>query len=199
MGNETLACAIRGDDDALCTILRGLDCELRSHIGRNIGSQHRREIEVDDVLQVTYMEVFLHIRRFRHQGIEAFRSWLWQTAENNIRDALRVLNAVRRPPPGKRITPEDRDDSYVDLLIQMGGTHSTPSKFMARKEAKRVMNDAINRLPFDYATVVRLCDLDGYTSSQAAAAMHRSEAAVRMLRARAHDRLIEIVGSVLTP
>ena len=83
----------------------------------------------------------------------------------------------------------------MDLLIQMGGTQSTPSKLVARKEAKRVINDAIDRLPTDYATVVRLCDLDGYSSAQAAAVMRRSEAAVRMLRPRAHDRLADIVGT----
>jgi len=94
-----------------------------------------------------------------------------------------------------RITWENPEDSYVDLLIQIGGTQSTPSKLIGREEAKRVINQAIDRLPSDYATVVRLCDLDGNTAAQAAAAMRRSPAAVRMLRARAHDRLADIVGS----
>lgn len=192
---DCLARAIHGDDNALCELLRSLDSDLRYHVAMTIGTRHRHAIEVEDVVQVTYLEAFLRIGRFHHSGERAFRAWLWQVAGNNVRDALRVVNCGRRPPPDKRIAPENREDSYLDLLIQMGGTHSTPSKLVAREEAERIMNDAIDRLPSDYAMVVRLCDLEGYSAAQAAAAMRRSSAAVRMLRARAHDRLADIIGS----
>ncbi len=194
-GDDFLVRAINGDDHALCELLRDLDADLRYHVTRAIGTRHRHVIEVEDVMQVTYLEAFLRIRLFHHSGERGFRAWLWQVAGNNVRDAIRVVDAGRRPPPDKQIAPDDPGDSYVDLLIQMGGTHSTPSKLVAREEAKRIMNEAIDRLPSDYATVVKLCDLKGFTTAQAAAAMHRSDAAVRMLRARAHDRLADIVGS----
>lgn len=192
---ECLARAIHGNDNALCELLRSLDADLRYHIAMTIGTRHRHSIEVDDVVQVTYLEAFLRIRRFHDSGKRAFRAWLWKVAGNNVRDALRTIGAGRRPPSDMRIAPENPEDSYVDLLIQMGGTHSTPSKLVAREEAKRIMIEAIDRLPSDYATVVRLCDLEGNSAAQAAAAMRRSSAAVRMLRARAHDRLADIVGS----
>ena len=192
---DCLTRAIHGDDSALCELLRRLDADIRYHIAMTIGKRNRHIIEVEDVVQVTYLEAFLRIRRLQHSGEKAFRSWLWEVAGNNVRDALRAVDAGRRPPPNMRIARENPDDSYVDLLMQLGGTHSTPSKLVAREEARRIMNEAINRLPTDYATVVRLCDLEGNTAAQAGAVMRRSPAAVRMLRARAHERLANIVGS----
>lgn len=193
----TLAQAIQGSDDALCALLRFLDADLKAHVAALIGTRQRGIIEVEDVVQVTYLEAFLRIRRLHLNSEGAFRAWLWQVAENNVKDALKKMDAARRPPPDKRIATEDSDDSYVDLLNQMGGTLTTPSKLMAREEARRIMNAAIDRLPSDYATVVKLCDLRGYSSAQAAEVLQRSEAAIRMLRARAHDRLADILGANL--
>lgn len=192
---DLLVQAIQGSDEALCALLRLLDADLHAHVATVIGTRRRQSIEVEDVVQVTYLEAFLRIRRFHPSREGAFRAWLWHVADNNVKDALRKVDAGRRPPPDKRIASENAGDSYVDLLIQMGGTRTTPSKLVAREEAKRIMNAAIDRLPSDYGTVVRLCDLGGYSSAQAAEVMQRSEAAIRMLRARAHDRLADIVGA----
>lgn len=195
---ETLERAIAGDDHALSRLLRAVEPALRGHIAKCISRRYRAAIEVEDVAQITYFEAFLRIGAFQDRGVDAFRGWLWQIAENNVRDAVRGVEAGRRPPPEKQICRSHPDDSYVDLLIQLGGTQTTPSKHMARKEAKRILSDAIERLPEDYGGVVRLCDLNGLSSIEAAAMLDRSPAAVRMLKARAHERLAELVGTSVT-
>ena len=45
------------------------------------------------------------------------------------------------------------------------------------------------------ATVVRLYDIEGRSGPEVATTMGRSRGAVVMLRARAHDRLAELLGS----
>ncbi len=49
------------------------------------------------------------------------------------------------------------------------------------------------KLPPDYATVIRLYDLQGKPIAEVAADLGRSEGAVYMLRARTHDRLRELL------
>ena len=55
-------------------------------------------------------------------------------------------------------------------------------------------NWALGSLPGDYEKVVRMYDLEGRPIGEVAAELGRSEGAVYMLRARAHDRLREQMG-----
>ena len=66
---------------------------------------------------------------------------------------------------------------------------------MAKDEARVVLEQAMRALPATYCQVVSMYDLQGRPVGQVAAALGRSTAAVFMLRARAHDRLAEIMGS----
>ena len=59
-----------------------------------------------DVMQVTYLEAFLHIDQLTARDTSAFLAWLTRIAENAIRDAVRGLTrtdrvarrATRHPP-----------------------------------------------------------------------------------------------------
>jgi RNA polymerase sigma factor (sigma-70 family) len=57
------------------------------------------------------------------------------------------------------------------------------------------MEGALRQLPPDYEKVIRLYDLAGKSPAEVAQEMGRSQGAVFMLRARAHDRLREVLGS----
>jgi len=89
------------------------------------------------------------------------------------------------------MAPEDSMAALVDVL---GITDTTPSMVAMRGEAGNILVRAIDELPGDYARVIKLYDLQGLSPSQVAAELKRSEGAVFMLRARAHDRLKEILG-----
>jgi len=83
----------------------------------------------------------------------------------------------------------------VALYEYLGATSSTPSRVVARQEAKTILQRAIKELPPDYAEVVRLHDLEGHSGPEVAAAMDRSRGAIFMLLTRAHDRPRETLGS----
>jgi RNA polymerase sigma factor (sigma-70 family) len=71
----------------------------------------------------------------------------------------------------------------------------TPSHLAADDESRRALADALAKLPAPYAEVVRLHDLEGRPATEIAALLKRSPGAVYMLRARAMDRLRELLGS----
>jgi RNA polymerase sigma-70 factor, ECF subfamily len=187
--------AIAGDSDALASLLEHLEDELRLRVRRELSGRHRAIIEVDDVMQVTYFEAFLHIERFVLNGPDSLLNWLTAIARNNIVDAVRESGRDKRLPTQKRIQPKSPEDSYVNLLLQLGGSQTTPSRSAARAEAKVLVENAIAQLPEDYERVVRLSDLEERAAPEVARLMDRSAPAVRMLKARAHDCLAQILGT----
>ena len=65
---ELVSRAVTGDEDALTTLLRRHGPALRHKIAPTIGTKWQNVLDADDILQVTYLEVFLRIQRFVPQG-----------------------------------------------------------------------------------------------------------------------------------
>lgn len=184
-----------GDEAALATLLEQSGLSLHAEIERQIGPKYRGLVDADDILQVTCLEAFLRIRTFLPTNEGAFGAWLRRVAENNLRDAIRELERDKRPPPGKRADWPTGDDSYVAMVDRLSAATSTASRVMARGEVKSAIDGALAQLPDDYATALRLYELDGLTGPEVAEQMGRSHGAVRMLLARARERLAEVIGS----
>jgi DNA-directed RNA polymerase specialized sigma24 family protein len=64
---------------------------------------------------------------------------------------------------------------------------------VVQQEAVQVLNSLLERMPPDYAGVIRHYDLEERPVAEVAAALGRSAGAVYMLRARAHDLLRELL------
>lgn len=191
---ELLLKAVGGDEAALCDLLERVGLTIQSEITRKIGPQYNGTVEADDIMQVTCLEAFLRIRQFAPTGANAFVAWLRRIAENNLRDAIRELERDKRPSPGKRVRAGG-DDSYVELIERIAASSATASRAVARDEAKGAVQRALEQLPPDYALAVRLYDLDGLSGPEVAERMGRSHGAVRMMLARARERLAEVMGA----
>ena len=101
----------------------------------------------------------------------------------------------KRPQPRDRIREGENGDSVAGLAELVGATLTTPSRRVRKDEARSALLDAIDALPKDYATVIRLYDLDGQSVDETAKALCRSQGAVFMLRARALERLRGLLGT----
>ncbi|MBI1827250.1 MAG: sigma-70 family RNA polymerase sigma factor [Planctomycetes bacterium] len=186
--------ALAGDREALGELLVRCDGNLRNRIADGIPRAYRPALDVADVLQVTYLEAFLRIGQFQPNGNGSFIAWLTTSAENNLRDALRALDRDKRPPRRKQVASSLSDDSYVVLLASLAESASTPSHCVSCDEAKQALESAIGKLPPDYERVVRLSDLQGLSAADVAQQMQRSVPAVYMLKARAHEHLVTLLG-----
>ena len=82
---ELIIGAVRGDSDALSKLLERQAPALRQALSAdNTWLSH---LELADVLQVTYLEAVLHIRRFDPQRSDSLGAWLLKIARNNLRRA----------------------------------------------------------------------------------------------------------------
>lgn len=183
--------AAKGDAAALGDLLRACAGTLRARL--TIQPKWQRSLDLDDVLQVTYLEAFLRVRGLRTPTLASFTSWLARIAENNLRDAVRALGSTRRPEGNPRVTRGPDGESARTLLAQLAGTQTSASQQVARREDLELLHNALGQLPASYRSVVQAFDLEERSIDDVADTMGRSAGAVYMLRARAHDRLRELL------
>jgi len=191
---DLLAAARQGDRESLIRVLEQVGPTVRSRIEPKISRSLRSSIDADDVMQVTYLEAVLRLSTFTAGGVQGFVAWLTRLAENNLVDAVRAMEAAKRPDPRKQIKPGPGQDSSAFLVEALGMTYTTPSVVAKRHEANKYLEEALGRLPPAYARVIRLYDLEGKSPTEVAADLGKSQGAVFMLRARAHARLREVLG-----
>ncbi len=187
--------AVGGDAEALSRLLEEVGDELRRELGSSINVHYRSVLNEDDVMQVTLLEAFMRVNSLTSKTRAGFAAWLRRIAQNNLRDAVRALEADKRPDPKRRAHAPAGQSTSVALIDLLGMTYTTPSRFAATGEAVDALEKAIDQLPEDYKRVVRELDLEGKPAADVGASMGRSAGAVYMLRARAHDCLKDLMGS----
>ncbi len=192
---QLVARAIEGSVPALTSLLELFGPQVRNRLVGKIAITWQGVLELDDVMQVTYLEAFLQIESFKPKGSGSFLAWLTQVAENNLRDAIRGLERAKRPNPKNQIHAGPIEDSYVALVELLGVTNTTPSRQAGRGELKAILDQVMCELPEDYEQVIRIMDLEGRPAAEAAAEIGRTTGAIHMLRARAHERLKSLLGT----
>lgn len=187
--------AVAGDDEAVGQLLREHEPELRRRLTGEIPQRWQALLAADDIVQQTFTDVFVDIRRFRPSEARAFPAWLLTIARNNLREVLRSLETEKRG--GLRIHVRldrpDRSQSLLDLLYDPAA--STPSYHAVRDELAAALAVALEKLSGIHRRVLELYDLEGRPVEEVAADIGRSQGAVYLLRNRAHRRLRELIAA----
>ncbi len=182
--------AVAGDRAALGELLRAIDADLRRTI--SIDQTFRAVLSVEDVLQVTYLEIGQDIGGFRNGSPTSFVAWCRLMAKRNMLDAIKSLRAGTRPPPARRINAGH--DGGPDPVEYQHDDGRSPSSLTAGDERRQALLAAIELLPELYGRVIHMCDLNHMPVAECAKAMDRNPGAVHMLLARARERLQSILG-----
>ncbi|WP_419186178.1 RNA polymerase sigma factor [Rohdeia mirabilis] len=191
LDSEEIQRAAGGDDAALGRLLRAVEPELRASV--TVQPLWRRELDVDDVLQVAYLEAFMRIGALRERTPTAFRAWMRRLVDSNLVDAIRGLERDKRPDARRRVTHVGKDGSARTLMGQLIGPGTSASAALSNREQVERLLAAVGRLPASYRLVVEQVDLAERRVAEVAAEMGRSPGAVHLLLSRAHDRLRELL------
>jgi len=192
---DNLLCrAARGDQGALVALLERHGPSARRSLAGQVPKRWRSVLSEDDVMQQTFADAVGHICEFESENESAFAHWLTTIAKRTLLNAIKMLEAEKRGGTRKRLEQPASEESFVALWELLATTGSTPSMCVARREAQGALASAIEQLPEAYARVVQMYDLEGWPVHEVARALQRSPGAVFMLRARAHQRLHEIMG-----
>ncbi len=183
--------AVEGHQKDIEQLLRQLEPELRASV--TIPARWRRSLDVDDVLQVSYMETFLRIGTLRDITPAGLRAWMRRIIQNNLVDAIRGLDRDKRPDPNHRVTNAKDGQSARTLLGSVAGDSPTAGAVASQKEQIERLMEAVDLLPPSYRRVIQSVDLECRTVAEVAQEMERSPGAVHLLHSRAHDRLTELM------
>lgn len=176
---EDLSRARRGDPAAIQRLLSRNEVRLRRLAEARLGRDLRGRVRISDVLQSTYVEVLKG--GFRGETEQEFSNYVLRTLENNIRDKGKYFGAAKR-------RHDEVDDDVSN--VEPAGLEATPSVELSRIEDIDAVHAALQELPEDYRTIIRLRCVECLSHEQAAAAMGRSETAARSLFHRAKAALL---------
>jgi RNA polymerase sigma-70 factor (ECF subfamily) len=190
--SDLLQRAQAGDEAALARLLERHSARLLDCVRSELGDRLRQRLESQDVMQQVFVDALRSIDRFEQRGSDAFFAWLRQIARNRICDVDRGLRTARRQG-GLRLGDLGDDASALRLLENLEGSVTSPSMRADRTDQIRRLERALNELGQDQREAIVLRYFDGLDVAAAAAAMGRSERAVRGLCVRALVHLRELL------
>jgi RNA polymerase sigma-70 factor (ECF subfamily) len=166
-----------GDDAARGRLLERIRPRLVLWCTSSMPPSLRALYDPEDVAQEILVAIHGGLSSFRGSDTRSFHAWIFKMGENRIRDLLDYTGAQKRQLP--------RAVSF---------SQTSPSGAAMRAETANRLHAAIDSLPDDYRTVIRMRRMEEREVPDIAQAMGRSENAVRILYCRAIQALRAALG-----
>lgn len=137
----------------------------------------RNDEDAEDAVQETFIKAYRALNHFR--GDAAFSSWLYRIAVNSAKTvlALRARNS--------RVMFSQDEEGPTTMLNEL----ETPEDLAITEEICVEVNAAIEGLPDEQRTAIVMCEFQGLSYSQVAAAMSCPIGTVRSRVSRARDAI----------
>ncbi len=193
---DNLIVQARGGDDAALGALLDLYRNYLRLVARSLmGVALRTKLEPSDLIQETFLKAHREFAAFAGQSEREFVAWLRRILARTLADEVKYHRRKGRDL--------GRQESLDQLLERSGlavenalASHATsPSEGASRREQAVLLADAVSQLPADYREVFILRTLEHVPFDQIAPKMGRSVGAVRMLWARALEKLNRLLES----
>jgi RNA polymerase sigma-70 factor (ECF subfamily) len=193
---ELIDSAVQGDGTALECLLLKRSGWIARYISDQIPETLRSAIDVDDLLQQTFVQAFRGIGQLAGRTEQSFHAWLATIAQNQLRDAVRALrrrkrNIARQATPPKRVDSVNGSAQLAELLSDHG---DTPQRVAARREAIWAIHIGVAGLAHDQQQAIRLHCLERKSLDEAARIMNRSPNALRGLIHRGKQHLRQMLA-----
>ncbi len=146
-------------------------------------------VEAMDVAQEAFIKAYRALPNFR--GDSAFYTWLYRIAINTSKNHL---TASSRRPPLSDVDAMDATNYYDAPELK---EFETPENSLMRVELENAIQEAINALPEDTATAIKLREFEGMSYEEIAEAMDCPIGTVRSRIFRAREAIDKQVKSVM--
>ena len=138
----------------------------------------RDDGEAEDVMQDAYVRAYEHLDQFA--GKAAFSTWLTRIA---------IHEALARKRRRGRMAELDALTTNGDTMPILKSSAPTPEAGTAQAEARQLLEEAIDRLPENYRTVVMLREVEEMSVAETAESLGVTDAVVKTRLHRAHAML----------
>jgi RNA polymerase sigma-70 factor (ECF subfamily) len=138
----------------------------------------REDGEAEDVMQDAYVRAYEHLDQFA--GKAAFSTWLTRIA---------IHEALARKRRRGRMEELDALPDHGDAMSILKSSAPTPETGTAQAEARQLLQQAIERLPEAYRSVVVLREVEEMSVAETAESLGVTDAVVKTRLHRAHAML----------
>ena len=144
--------AVAGDQIALTALLTECRERICQCVRRRIPADLAGNIDAEDVVQTALIAVFRNVDTFEDRGPGSFFRWVATIALQRLRDGIRAVRSAKRG--GGRaaagVAGFNLENSMIALLDLVAAPGRSPSQSVARGEAIRAVESALQGLPEDY-------------------------------------------------
>jgi len=170
---------LKGDHEALNTLFARYARPLYQTALRLLGNPE----DAEDALQDGLLSATRNFKRF--EGRSKFSTWLTRIV---INAALMRLRSQRTRPT---ISLEQEDPEQRDLTLgsRIPDGRPGPEDGYARKERFEILERSLKTLPLELQSALRLRDIEGLSTAEAARALGLSEGTLKSQLHRARSRL----------
>lgn len=175
----------KGDQRAFDMLVLKHQHKIMSLISRYVHDM----ADIQDIAQETFIKAYRALSSFR--GESQFYTWLYRIAVNTAKNHL--VSQGRRPPS----QDVDVDDAeHLGSAVYLKDTAS-PDRLLARDELKAVVFDAIDQLPDELRTAIRLRELEGMSYEDISEVMDCPIGTVRSRIFRAREAIDKAMAPLL--
>lgn len=179
-----------GEAEALGEALEACRAYLLHVAEHELDANLRAKGGASDLVQQTFMEAQQDFARFAGTSESELLAWLRRMLLNNIANFRRQWVQTAKRSANKEV-PIHPADSGAQERSWLADGMATPSRQMMVGEQEEALYAALDRLPEDYALVLRLRYIERLPFEEVGERMSRSANAVRKLWARAVEKLQE--------
>jgi len=152
-----------------------------------LSPEMRHVVEVEDILQETFLKACRDLDHFSYKTPGSFMSWLAKITDHIIADHARYQGRRKRYAVEMvrfRSISNPNGPEPIDTR--------TPSVLLGEKEAMLSLNEQINLLPEDYRQAILLAKVEGLSTRELAERLGRPTESAALLLHRAIKRFREI-------
>jgi len=179
---ELIARVKAGDQDAFTGLFDKYRRRLAVLIHYKLSDELRGSLEVDDLLQETFLRAYRDIERFTYRSPGSFLRWLASIADHVVIDAARTHGRLRRAgelvPFRSQSNPAGPDPP----------DSKTPSRLMAQQQAVDGLLARLDALTAEYRQVILMAKMEGLSTQEMAERLGKSREATALLLHRALKR-----------
>jgi len=175
----------KGDQRAFDMLVLKHQHKIMSLISRYVHDM----ADIQDVAQETFIKAYRALSGFR--GDSQFYTWLYRIAVNTAKNHL--VSQGRRPP-SQDVDVEDAEHIGSAAYLKDG---ASPDRLLARDELKSVVFDAIDKLPDELRTAIRLRELEGMSYEDISEVMDCPIGTVRSRIFRAREAIDKAMAPLL--
>jgi RNA polymerase sigma-70 factor (ECF subfamily) len=165
--DELVRRAQRGNTEAFEELVRRYESRVYNITYRLLGNEE----DAAEALQDTFIRAYRAISRFKFKS--SFYTWLYRIATNVS------LTKLRRRKTQDTISLDEPIKDTDDLQFDIPDSQYTPEQVFEQKRLREKLQEAIDRLPAEYRTVVVMRDLQGLSNEEVSKTLGLSVPAVK--------------------